>query len=71
MAVYQRKLPLGYSKKERESLNYVGINRHTVLHGDATKDDATKENSLKAFSFLSYIASLAKVDGVRNRAQES
>jgi len=57
------KLPIGYSKKERRNFNYDGINRHTVLHGIAMEDYATRENSLKAFSFLSYMSSLAKLDG--------
>jgi hypothetical protein len=57
------KLPIGYSEKDRRNLNYDGFNRHTVLHGIAMKDYATPENSLKAFSFLSYMASLAKLDG--------
>lgn len=54
------KLPMGYSEKEREKWKYGGINRHTVLHGIAKEEYATKENSLKAFSLLSYIASLTK-----------
>jgi len=54
------KLPMSYSEKERRTFNYEGINRHTVLHGVAMKDYATKENSLKAFSLLSYMAPLVK-----------
>ena len=56
-------LPIGYSEKQRKNLDYTGINRHTVLHGIARGEYATKENSLKAFSFLSYMASLAKDAG--------
>jgi hypothetical protein len=55
------KLPISYSEKERRTFNYEGINRHTVLHGVAMNDYATKENSLKAFSLLSYMAPLVKV----------
>jgi hypothetical protein len=65
------KLPIGYSVKERKNFGYTGINRHTVLHGTATKGYATKENSLSAFSFLSYIASLAKIDSIRNWSKET
>jgi hypothetical protein len=62
------KLPMGYSENQRRHHNYDGINRHTVLHGIAMKEYATQENSLKTFSFLSYMASLAKLGGERNAA---
>lgn len=51
-------LPVGYSQKERDSHSYNGLNRNTVLHGIALCEYATEENSLKAFSMLSYVASL-------------
>lgn len=51
-------LPIGYSKTERGKHNYTGLNRNTVLHGLALAEYATEENSLKAFSMLSYITSL-------------
>jgi hypothetical protein len=54
------KLPMSYTIKQRVDSKYDGLNRHTVLHGIATKDYATKENSLKAFSLLSFMASLPK-----------
>jgi hypothetical protein len=54
-----KELPTGYSEKERQTRSYDGINRHTVMHGIAMKDYATQENSLKAFSLLSYMSSLA------------
>jgi hypothetical protein len=57
------KLQMSYSENERRNIDYRGINRHTVLHGIAMKEYATKENSLKAFSFLSYMASFMKSDG--------
>jgi hypothetical protein len=56
-------LPISFSENKRRNVGYDGINRHTVLHGTAMKEYATKENSLKAFSLLSYMASLAKSDG--------
>jgi hypothetical protein len=49
--------PIAYSSTKREAENYDGLNRHMVLHGESL-DYATEENSLKAFSFLSYVASL-------------
>jgi hypothetical protein len=52
------KLPLQYSRRERAAADYTGLNRHTVLHGIALEEYATEENSLKAFSLLSCVASL-------------
>ena len=52
------KLPISYNPKERNSSNYSGLNRNTFLHGIATESDATEENSLKAFSLLSYMSAL-------------
>lgn len=49
--------PISYSAQKRKVEEYAGLNRHTVLHGEAL-DYATELNSLKAFSFLSYVASL-------------
>jgi hypothetical protein len=49
--------PISFSASKRETEDYVGLNRHTVLHGESL-DYATELNSLKAFSFLSYVASL-------------
>jgi hypothetical protein len=60
------RLPVSYNERERRDQKYRGLNRHTVLHGIAMKENATKENSLKAFSFLSYMASLAESDGHRD-----
>lgn len=50
-------LPVMYNANKRIKNDYSGLNRNTFLHGLANKEDATKENSLKAFSLLSYIAS--------------
>lgn len=49
--------PIAYNPRKREAENYDGLNRHMVMHGESL-DYATEENSLKAFSFLSYTASL-------------
>lgn len=49
--------PIAYNSTKREAENYDGLNRHMVLHGESL-DYATEENSLKAFSLLSYVASL-------------
>jgi hypothetical protein len=51
-------LPLSYAESDREKNTYLGLNRHTVLHGLALAEYATEENSLKAFSMLSHVASL-------------
>jgi hypothetical protein len=53
-----KKLPIGYNQKERNDYNYRGLNRNTFLHGVANENDATEENSLKAFSLLSYMSAL-------------
>ena len=52
------KLPIAYNKKDREKFQYFELNRHMVLHGIADESYATEENSLKAFSLLSFMASL-------------
>jgi len=52
------KFPISYNEKERNNKNYSGINRNTAVHGIDDESQATEENSLKAFSFLSFIASL-------------
>jgi len=52
------KLPLAYTEKERERFGYSGLNRHTIMHGIAGEEYATKINSLKAFSLLSHLAVL-------------
>ncbi len=46
--------PLALSKKKR-SENFRGLNRHQVLHGEAT-DYGTEENSLRSVAFLNYCA---------------
>ena len=51
-------LPIRYSEKDRHKHGYVGLNRHTILHGIALAEYATEENSLKAFSLLSHIGAL-------------
>lgn len=51
-----------YNNAKREEMGYSGLNRHTVLHGESL-DYATEVNSLKAFSLLSYMASLLEQDG--------
>ena len=56
------RLPLQYSPKERGHHQYAGLNRHTILHGIAGSEYATEENSLKAFSLLSCVASLLATD---------
>lgn len=50
-----------YNDAKREEMGYLGLNRHTVLHGESL-DYATEVNSLKAFSLLSYMASLLEQD---------
>ncbi|WP_293779747.1 hypothetical protein [uncultured Oxalicibacterium sp.] len=57
-ASQSEKLPLAYGEKERKSNNYLGLNRHTIMHGISNEEYATKENSLKAFSLLSHLAAL-------------
>lgn len=56
--------PIAYNEMRREEAEYSGLNRHCVLHGESL-DYATEINSLKAFSLLSYVASLlaGKKDG--------
>lgn len=49
--------PIAYNPTKRDEQDYRGLNRHTVLHGESF-DYATEINSLKAFSLLSYVASL-------------
>ena len=46
--------PLALTKKKRPD-DFSGLNRHLVLHGEAT-DYGTEENSLKAVAFLNYCA---------------
>lgn len=48
------RLPLSVSKKQRP-LGFSGLNRHAVLHGESW-DYGTEVNSLKAVSFLNYVA---------------
>lgn len=54
----KEKLPISFNLKEREQHNYEGLNRNIFVHGSATADHATEENSLKAFSILSFVAAL-------------
>lgn len=49
--------PIGWSLKARCKNSYKGFNRNTVMHG-LDKNYATKINSLKSFSLLSYVVSL-------------
>ena len=51
-------LPVSYGQTDRKEHGYDGLNRNTVLHGISLSEYATEENSLKAFSMLSYVASL-------------
>lgn len=48
------RLPLSVSKKQRPP-SFSGLNRHAVLHGESW-DYGTEVNSLKAVSFLNYVA---------------
>lgn len=57
-ASISEKLPLAYNSVTRDRCGYDGLNRNTVLHGIADEGYATEENSLKAFSLLSFLASL-------------
>lgn len=47
-------LPIGASARERD-VDFDQLNRHMVLHGDDLEYD-TKTNSLKAISFINYVA---------------
>jgi len=47
-------LPIGASERERD-VDFDQLNRHMVLHGDDLEYD-TKTNSLKAISFINYVA---------------
>lgn len=54
---FEDPFPVGYGAKDRQKHQYEGLNRNTIMHGmDLTY--ATEENSLKAFSMLSHVASL-------------
>lgn len=53
----QNDLKIAMSEAEREKNSYVGLNRHTVLHGEDTQY-GTEINSLKAFSFMVYVAGI-------------
>lgn len=55
---FAEQLPVAYSEKARESKNYDGLNRNTIMHGIALEEYATEENSLRAFSMLSHVGSL-------------
>ena len=57
MQLSEKDWPLAYTNKNRETQQYFGLNRHTVMHG-ISLDYAIEKNSLKAFSLLSYIGSL-------------
>ncbi len=50
---------MALNKTERRETGYRGLNRHTVMHGGCT-DYGTQENSLKAFSLLFLIVTLAE-----------
>ena len=49
-------LPIWVSEKNRDS-SFCGFNRHLVMHGESTNYD-TERNSLKAVSFLCWLASV-------------
>lgn len=55
---FEKPLPVAYGEKARESNQYEGLNRNTIMHGIALGEYATEENSLRAFSMLSQIGSL-------------
>ena len=57
-ASHRERSPISYSKNAREDHNYSGLNRHTVLHGEALEEYATEINSLRAFSLLSSVSAL-------------
>jgi len=50
--------PIGYDPKQRKANSYTGLNRNTVIHGEALEEYATEINSLKAFSLMCCIAAL-------------
>lgn len=52
--------PVGYSEKKRLGEGYTGLNRHCFLHGEASASEVTEENSLRAFSLLSYLTSVCR-----------
>jgi len=57
-------LPISYSSKKRSNAQIdftLQLNRHLVLHGEST-DYPTRINSLKAISFLNYIAQLFELE---------
>ncbi|NTV09036.1 MAG: hypothetical protein HGA81_10620 [Chlorobium limicola] len=53
-------LPICMSEKERDT-EFNELNRHMVLHGESI-DYGTKINSLKAISFVNYVAQMLKPD---------
>lgn len=54
----REKPPIAFNPGERAIHGYEGLNRNTVLHGEALEEYATEINSLKAFSLLSCVSSL-------------
>lgn len=54
-------LPITWGPKERKDHEYIGLNRHTTLHG-MDLDYASEVNSLKAFSLLCYVSSVFSSD---------
>jgi len=56
MHPFEKIMPIGQSQKQRNG-NFVGLNRHMVLHGESL-DYGTPINSLKAVSLLNYVAQI-------------
>jgi hypothetical protein len=53
---FELALPISASAAERRDLQIGLLNRHSILHGEAT-DYGTEMNSLKSISLLYYVAS--------------
>jgi len=57
---FSETIPIAYSESKRKEFSYKGLNRNTFMHGRFIEEDATEENSLKAFSLLSSVSCLMK-----------
>jgi hypothetical protein len=54
LAPFEEEMLVAMSQKSRPQ-GFVGLNRHTVLHGESV-DYGTKENGLRAISLLNYVS---------------
>ncbi|RDD80115.1 hypothetical protein DVJ77_18395 [Dyella tabacisoli] len=54
LAPFEEEMLVAVSQKSRPQ-GFVGLNRHTVLHGESV-DYGTKENGLRAISLLNYVS---------------